>query len=79
MDNPAHPYTKLLMESVPRVGDKWERDIAMSDIEEKEYAISYCKFAHRCPYATEECRKERPLMKDLADGRRVLCNHPLGV
>ena len=77
MDNAAHPYTKLLMDSVPRVGDKWEQDIAMSDIEEKEYAIAYCKFAPRCPYATDECRSERPLMKDLGDGRKVLCYHPL--
>ena len=77
MDNAAHPYTKLLMDSVPRVGDKWERDIAMSDIEEKEYAISHCKFAPRCAYATEECLKDRPQMKELGDGRKVLCNHPL--
>jgi len=77
MDDTAHPYTKLLMDSVPRVGDKWEQDIAMSDIEEKEYAITYCKFAPRCAYATEECMKDRPAMKDLGGGRKVLCNHPL--
>jgi peptide/nickel transport system ATP-binding protein len=78
MDNAAHPYTKLLMDSVPRVGDKWEEDIAMSDIEEKEYAITHCKFAPRCPYATDECLKDRPPMKDFGGGRKVLCYHPLG-
>jgi peptide/nickel transport system ATP-binding protein len=77
MDNAAHPYTKLLMDSIPRVGDKWESDIAMSDIEEKEYAITHCKFTPRCPYATDECRKERPPMKELQGGRKVLCYHPL--
>jgi len=77
MDNAAHPYTKLLMDSVPRVGDKWKDDIAMSDIEEKEYAITYCKFAPRCAYATEACMKDRPAMKDLGDGRKVLCYNPL--
>ncbi|MCL2420425.1 MAG: ABC transporter ATP-binding protein [Defluviitaleaceae bacterium] len=77
MDDTAHPYTKLLMDSVPRVGDKWEQDIAMSDIEEKEYAITYCKFAPRCAYATEECMQGRPPMKDLGNGRKVLCCNPL--
>ena len=33
MDNPAHPYTELLMSSVPRVGDKWEKEIVMPDME----------------------------------------------
>ena len=77
MDDTAHPYTKLLMDSVPRVGDKWDQDIVMSGIEEKEFAITHCKFAPRCAYATEECLKERPAMRDLGGGRKVLCNHPL--
>ena len=77
MDNAAHPYTKLLMDSVPRVGDKWEADIAMPDMEEKEYSLTNCKFAPRCQYATDECRKGRPAMQTLKDGREVLCFHPL--
>jgi len=77
MDDTAHPYTKLLMDSIPRVGDKWEQDIAMSDIEEKEYAITYCKFAPRCAYATEECMKEKPPYKDLGGGRKVMCFNPI--
>ena len=77
MDNPAHPYTELLMSSVPRVGDKWEKEIAMPDMEGKEYAVEYCKFAPRCPYATDECRQKRPDAKDMGNGRMVLCCHPL--
>ena len=77
MDHPAHPYTKLLMDSVPRVGDKWEQDVAMPDMEEKEYSLTCCKFAPRCPYATAECLKDRPPMQELEGGRKVLCYHPL--
>ena len=77
MDNPAHPYTELLMNDVPRVGDKWDQEMVMPDMEDKEYAITYCKFAPRCPYATDECRKRRPDMIDLGGQRKVLCFHSL--
>ena len=77
MDEPAHPYTELLMNAVPRVGGKWNEDVVMPDMEDKEYSISYCKFAPRCPYATDICRKQRPEMVHLNDSRQVLCFHPL--
>ena len=77
MDNPAHPYTETLMNAVPRVGDKWKEGGAMPDMEDKEYSITYCKFAPRCPYATDECRKDRPPMRDLGGERKVRCYHSI--
>ena len=77
MDSPAHPYTELLMNAVPRVGDKWKDNMVMPDMEDKEYSITYCKFAPRCPYATDECRKNRPDMVELGQERKVLCYHSL--
>lgn len=77
MDNPAHPYAELLMNAVPRVGDKWDESMVMPDMEDKEYAITYCKFAPRCPYATDECRRKRPDMIELGGQRKVLCFHSL--
>jgi ABC transporter./Oligopeptide/dipeptide transporter, C-terminal region. len=77
LDEPAHPYTELLMNAVPRVGDKWNKELMMPDTDDKEYSISYCKFAPRCPYATEECRKTRPEMTAISESRKVLCFHPL--
>jgi len=77
MDNPAHPYTELLMNAVPRVGDKWDESMVMPDMEDKEFAITYCKFAPRCPYATDKCRQNRPDMIDLGGERKVLCFKPL--
>jgi peptide/nickel transport system ATP-binding protein len=78
MDNPAHPYTQLLMEAVPRVGDKWNQEFVMPDMEEKEYALTCCKFAPRCPYATDKCRQGRPSKTDLGGERCVYCYNPLG-
>jgi len=77
MDSPAHPYTQLLMNSIPRVGDKWDESAVMPDMEEKEYAIDYCKFAPRCPYATDECRNGKPKLITIGESRTVLCNFPL--
>ena len=67
----------MLIGTLPRVGDKWSEDVAMPDMEDKEYAITYCKFAPRCPYATEECRQKRPDMVQLNSRRKVFCFHPL--
>jgi peptide/nickel transport system ATP-binding protein len=77
MDEPAHPYTELLMNAVPRVGEKWNQSMIMPETEDKEYSITYCKFAPRCAYATNECRQGRPEMTDLNASRKVLCFHPL--
>jgi peptide/nickel transport system ATP-binding protein len=77
MDEPAHPYTELLINAVPRVGDKWDEGVAMPDAEDREYAIAFCKFAPRCPYATDECRKRRPDMMQLSPSRKAMCFHPL--
>ena len=77
MEKPAHPYTQLLMDSIPRVGAKWTDEVALPDIEENEYAVTCCKFAARCAFATEECRKGHPPMNTLSSTRQARCFHPL--
>jgi peptide/nickel transport system ATP-binding protein len=77
MDEPAHPYTELLLNAVPMIGDKWSEGLALPDMEDKEYSITYCKFAPRCQYATDQCRQTRPEMLDISESRKVLCYHPL--
>lgn len=77
MENPAHPYTWLLMNSVPHVGEKWKSGIQMSEAETREFTLSTCKFASRCPYADERCASARPPLKDLPGGRSALCFKPL--
>ena len=77
MDNPAHPYTELLMNAVPRVGYKWKDNLVMPDMEGKEFALTCCKFAPRCPYATDQCRQTAPGETDLGNERNVRCFYPL--
>lgn len=59
---PLHPYTKLLLESIPKPDPekRWRNRIKLSDIEIREYAMAGCKFVNRCSYAMEKCRKVDP-------------------
>jgi len=70
---PSHPYTQLLMDCVPKVGQKWDTEIDLPDVETVEFAATGCKFASRCQCARDVCRKQRPPMVELGDDRRVLC------
>lgn len=74
---PAHPCTELLMESVPQIGQKWGEEIVLPDIEVKEYQATACKFAPRCAYAREICRRSRPPMVHLPQARQALCFKPV--
>ena len=74
LDNPAHPYTELLLDSIPKVGQKWEEGIALPDIEGKEYAKTACRFASRCPYVMEQCRQNKPELILVEKDHMVLCH-----
>ncbi|MDI9546476.1 MAG: ABC transporter ATP-binding protein [Chloroflexota bacterium] len=75
LTDPQHPYTRLLLESIPSVRRKWERKrMAMSDIETKEYRFGGCKFRNRCPLAESICDEQRPPAVVKPDGREVYCH-----
>ena len=60
--NPKHPYTKLLRESIPQADPnlRWEGEIRLSDTEQDEYLQQGCRFAGRCPFVMDVCRRETP-------------------
>jgi peptide/nickel transport system ATP-binding protein len=59
---PRHPYTKLLIESIPEADPekRWEENISIADTEYIEYLKTGCKFVGRCPEAIEICKREKP-------------------
>lgn len=78
LGDPLHPYTKILKESVPEPNPdkKWKGRMKLSTLEVEEFSRVGCKFAERCTYAEDICKKEEP--KDIfVDGRTVKC-HLLG-
>jgi len=75
MLSPLHPYTKLLIESVPEpdIEKRWKGEIKLSAIEAKEFAKLGCKFSERCPDAEDICHKLEP-EKVFVDDRIVMCH-----
>lgn len=75
LDNPLHPYTKLLKQSIPEptVDVQWEEEIQLSVTEIKEFTASGCKFAGRCPFVMEICKDKEP-EEILVEGRNVRCH-----
>ena len=72
--SPAHPYTALLLRSLPRLDDDRAR---LAPIEGTPPDLSVlepgCSFAPRCPLAEDRCRKERPPLDRVGEGHRVSC------
>ena len=62
-ENPAHPYTRALLESVPRASaDEHGRrvDALAGDVPSPRSPPDGCRFHTRCPHAREACRAEAP-------------------
>lgn len=73
--NPKHPYTQKLLESIPRMEVKQERLGSIKGIVPslKDMPRVGCKFANRCPFATEECKTITPQLAEAEDGHEVSC------
>ena len=78
---PAHPYTQALISAVPKPiyagGVARNRIILTGDVPSPINPPSGCRFHTRCPFVQEKCRKERPALLPLLDGRVVACHFPL--
>lgn len=75
---PYHPYSMLLMESVPVLQPGMEdREVEWPDDSDDPLGWEQgCAFANRCPFATERCRRETPRLVEMGGGRQVACFHP---
>lgn len=73
-NDPIHPYTRMLIDALPKVGDKSQkvgipgRPPALKD------PPPGCRFAARCPFANDRCRKEVPKFIEAKPGRFAACH-----
>ncbi len=78
-ERPRHPYTKGLLESIPRIRDQRvpELPIIPGMVPDLLHLPVGCRFADRCQKATDECRAEKPTVTvDEATANGVACFHP---
>ncbi len=72
---PAHPYTRALLESVPRLDRRRVvYEAIKGDIPSPLDPPSGCHFHPRCPMATERCRIETPVLREIAQGWMSACH-----
>ncbi|KUH32197.1 dipeptide/oligopeptide/nickel ABC transporter ATP-binding protein [Thermococcus celericrescens] len=80
INNPVHPYTRLLLNSLPRMGVQYKKQ-KLSGI--PGYPISLlnppkgCRFYTRCPYALDKCPHVEPGLVRVGEGHYAAC-HLLG-
>lgn len=77
-DTPAHPYSRALLDSVPRVSTRVERLITIEGSVPGVGAMpTGCRFAPRCAYRSQACEAAPPARQALAPDHSVACLHPV--
>ncbi len=71
--NTAHPYTKGLMECVPRLYGGGLSTGIYGYIPDYVNPPKGCRFCPRCPNAMDICREERPALMEIENGHKVAC------
>ena len=77
-NHPIHPYTKTLLSAVPLPDPiksrARQRILLEGDIPSPINPPSGCRFHTRCPYATDRCRQEMPILKEYGPGHFGACH-----
>lgn len=71
---PLHPYTRLLLDSVPaphKTGGA--RSVRVPSADQPDHGG--CRYHPRCPLATDICRVDDPALRPLETGHSVACHH----
>ena len=72
---PVHPYTKMLIESLPTIGDDQMRKGISGRPPSLWDDLQGCRFAARCPLAAEFCRTQEPKLIEHRPGHYAACHH----
>ncbi len=74
-DNPIHPYTKALLSAIPTpdIGPKRDRIILRGEITSPINLPDECRFAPRCNFTCDECKKGIPPLVEFTPGHFVSC------
>ena len=74
-DHPRHPYTRMLMESLPKGLKRQGRLRTIAGVlPDPTRAIAGCRFEARCPQRLNQCETQAPPMVSVEAGHRVACH-----
>jgi len=78
--SPMHPYTLLLLNSIPHPDPrkKKKKVLPIGEIPSPIDPPQGCRFHTRCPYIKDKCVKEEPEIREISKGHLVKCHFPLG-
>jgi peptide/nickel transport system ATP-binding protein len=71
--SPRHPYTRALLNSVPRLSQEGELQSIEGSVPNLVTPPSGCRFHPRCPHAMEQCKRVFPKMLEVAKNHQVAC------
>jgi peptide/nickel transport system ATP-binding protein len=77
-DNPAHPYARMLIAALPRIGDNSQKEGIPGMPPSLRNPPPGCRFAARCPQAAERCRTGDPPSYQIGEYHTVSCYFPEG-
>ena len=74
-ERPLHPYTRGLLNSIPRLDDSMPTRLYSipGEVPDLISLPDGCNFSPRCRYATDTCRRDEPRVEDVGQGRFVAC------
>lgn len=75
--NTIHPYSQALLSAIPipDVHAKKERIILNGELTSPINPKTCCRFAARCPHATEQCHAAEPELREMKPGHMVACHY----
>jgi len=78
--SPMHPYTLLLLNSIPNPDPRKKKNkiLPKGEIPSPIDPPQGCRFHTRCPYMKDKCVKEEPEIREISKGHLVKCHFPLG-
>lgn len=77
-NKPAHPYTRALLNSVPRFCVEGELATIEGSVPNLVHPPEGCRFHPRCKEASDVCKRKKPQLVDIGNGHSVAChNHDL--
>jgi peptide/nickel transport system ATP-binding protein len=73
-NNPQHPYTKMLINALPKVGDNSQKEGIPGTPPSLRHPPAGCRFAARCTYAMDMCRTVEPDKVEVGEDHFASCH-----